>query len=640
MGRYAVTLENELIGKFQVGDWRVDPSLNTLALNGTTIRVEPKVMEVLVCLASQPGEAVPKEKILGTVWPETFVSDDVLTRSVSELRRVFEDDAKEPRFIQTVPKRGYRLVAPVARTNGSSPALLPASTECGPARAGQRPSWVRGLAGLGAGVVLLSMFFALKGDGLRGWLSREPGLPPIHSLAVLPLQNLSRDSAQEYFADAMTEELITELSRISALNVISRTSVMPYKESKKSLPEIARELHADAIVEGSILRSGDRVRITAQLIYAANDTNVWAESYDRDLQDLLTLQSAVATAIASEIRVKLTTQEQARLGKARRLNLQALEAYLRGNRQLELSDVLEWTKGKQKLYVDGMKVAQSSFEQAIQIDPYYAPAYVGLAKSVQWDPVSAERIESAREALYRAITLDESLAEAHLELAELLYHRDWNWSAAEKELQHSIELNPSFAHAHAQYADYLDAMGRLEEGMREFQLVLTLDPGHEWVPNTYYRRRQYDQAIEVYQNNIKLGVFGIYAHWDLGHAYAAAGRHDDAIREFAEMMRMLAFRETANAMDRALMKQGYKAAYREWALALEHADADGTFVPPAFIAFVHGLSGQKDRAFAWLEKAYQVRDGNLTDLNSDPIWDALRSDPRFKDLVKRVGLPR
>jgi len=638
--RYPVTWEKELNGKFQVGDWRVDPSLNTLALNGTTIRVEPKVMEVLVCLASQPGEPVSKEKILSAVWPETFVSDDVLIRSVSELRRVFEDDAKQPRFIQTIPKRGYRLVAPVARTNGGWPASMAASTEWEPARAGHQPSWVRGLAGLGGAVLLLSMFFVLKGDGLRGWLSRKAGLPPIHSLAVLPLQNLSGDPAQEYFADAMTEELITELSRISALNVISRTSVMPYKESKKSLPAIARELHADAIVEGSILRSGDRVRVTAQLIYAANDTNVWAESYDRDLQDLLTLQSAVASAIASEIRVKLTTQEQARLGKARRLNLQALEVYLRGNRQLELSDALEWTNGKQKLYIDGMKAAQSCFEQAIQIDPYYAPGYVGLAKSVQWDPVSPERIESAREALHRAIALDESLADAHLELAELLYHRDWNWSAAETELRHSIELNPSFAHAHAQYADYLDAMGRFEEGLREFQLVLALDPGHEWVPNTYYRRRQYDQAIEMYQNDVKLGVFGIYAHWDLGHAYAAAGRHDEAVREFAEMMRMLEFRETANAMDRALLQQGYRAAYREWALAFEHLDAGGRFVPPAFIAFVHGLSGQKDRAFAWLEKAYQVRDGNLTDLNSDPIWDALRSDPRFEDLVKRVGLPR
>jgi tetratricopeptide (TPR) repeat protein len=226
-----------------------------------------------------------------------------------------------------------------------------------------------------------------------------------------------------------------------------------------------------------------------------------------------------------------------------------------------------------------------------------------------------------------------------LELAELLYHTEWNWSAAERELRRSINLNPSFAHAHAQYADYLDAMGRLDEGMREFQLVLSLDPGHEWVPNSYYRRKQYDRAIELYQNDIKRGIFGIYAHWDLGHGYEAAGRHDEAIREFAQMLRMLEYRDLADNMERVLARRGYKAAYREWGRAFERLDAKGLFVPPAFIAFVHGLSGENDRAFDFLEKAYKVRDGNLTDLNSDPIWDPIRADPRFRDLVRRVGLP-
>jgi TolB-like protein/DNA-binding winged helix-turn-helix (wHTH) protein/tetratricopeptide (TPR) repeat protein len=624
-------LEKELSGKFQVGDWRVDPRLNALSLNGTSIRVEPKVMEVLVCLASHPGEPVTKEKILQSVWPDTFVSDDVLVRSISELRRVFEDDAKEPRFIQTIPKRGYRLVAPVVPVNGTPPETHELAT----AAANRfRPVQI-----LGAVAAILFLVLVIRnGKDLRARFSGD-GLPPIHSLAVLPLQNLSGDSGQEYFADAMTEELITELSRISALNVISRTSVMPYKDSKKSLPEIARELHADAIVEGSILRSGDRVRVTAQLIYAPKDTNVWAQTYDRDLEDVLTLQSAVATAIANEVRVKLTTEEQSRLTKARRLNLRAMEAYLQGNRQLEIADPLEWTNGKQKLYLEAMNAAQISFEEAIRIDREYAPAYVGLAKSVQWDPLSPDRIERARAALLQAIALDENLAEAHLELAELLYHRDWNWPAAEKELQRSIQLNASFAHAHAQYADYLDAMGRFDEGTREFQLVLALDPGHEWVPNTYYRRRQYDQAIELYQNDVKRGIFGLYAHWDLGHAYEAAGRHDEAVREFSEMMRLLDFQEGASEMEKALTKHGYRAAYHEWALTFERLDAHGVFVPPAFIAFVHGFTDEKDRAFAWLEEAYKVHDGNLTDLNSDPVWDPLRSDPRFTDLVKRVGLP-
>ena len=623
-------------GGFRLGPWLVEPSLNSVSNNGTSLRLEPKVMEVLVCLSHHPGEPVSKEQLLQTVWPGTFVSDDVLTRSISELRRVFEDDPKESRFIQTIPKRGYRLVAPVepAKTVFTKHPEPPSASVA--SRLSGRRLWF--LASLVSAVVVSGGLIVWKARDLSVWLMTS-GPPPIHSLAVLPLQNLSGDPAQEYFADAMTEELITELSRISALSVISRTSVMPYKESKKSLPEIARELHADAIVEGSVLRSGDRVRITAQLIYAANDSNVWAQSYDRDLQDVFALQSAVANAIVNEIRAKMTAQEQARLAKTPRPNLRALELYLQGNRHLQLTDPLEWTNGQYKAYLGEMRSAQNSFEQAIALDPDFARAYVGLATSLRWDPVSPDRVEKARAALLRAVALDDNLADAHLELAELLYHTDWNWSAAEKELQRSIGLNPSFAMAHAQYADYLDAMGRFDEGMREFQLVLALDPGHEWVPNSYYRRRQYDRAIELYQNDIKRGIFGIYAHWDLAHAYEAARMHDEAVRQFAEMMGMLGYREIAKSMERLLAERGHEAAYHAWARSFERLAAEGSFVPPAFIAFTYGLAGENDSAFVFLEKAYKARDGNLTDLNSDPIWDPIRSDPRFVELVAHVGLP-
>ena len=624
-------------GGFRLGPWLVEPSLNSVSNNGTSLRLEPKVMEVLVCLSHHPGEPVSKEQLLQTVWPDTFVSDDVLTRSISELRRVFEDDPKDSRFIQTIPKRGYRLVAPVEPANAVFTKPLEQPSVSVAARRGARRLWY--LASLVTAVVVSGGLMVWKARDLSAWLMKRSGPPPIHSLAVLPLQNLSGDPAQEYFADAMTEELITELSQISALSVISRTSVMPYKESKKSLPEIARELHADAIVEGSVLRSGERVRITAQLIYAANDSNVWAQTYDRDLQDVFALQSAVANAIVIEIRAKTTAQEQARLAKTPRPNLQALELYLQGNRHLQLTDPLEWTNGQYKAYLGEMRAAQNSFEQAISLDPDFARAYVGLAISLRWDPISAERLEKSRAALRQAIALDDSLADAHLELAELLYHTDWNWAAAEKELQRSIELNPSFAMAHAQYADYLDAMGRFDEGMREFQVVLALDPGHEWVPNSYYRRRQYDRAIELYQNDIKRGIFGIYAHWDLAHAYEAAGMHDEAVRQFAEMMGMLGYREIAKSMKQMLTQQGYKAAYHQWARSFERLAANGSFVPPAFIAFTYGLAGENDSAFDFLEKAYNARDGNLTDLNSDPIWDPIRSDARFPDLVRRVGLP-
>jgi transcriptional activator of cad operon len=280
-------------GDFHVGPWLVQPSLNAVSHNGTSYRLEPKVMEVLVCLASHPGEPLSKEQLLSAVWPHTFVSDDVLIRSISELRRVLEDNPKEPRFIQTIPKRGYRLVMQVARTDGSSAELTLSDNTC---RASS-DSAVRAVIAIGAVTLLLGVLTAWKASDLRGWMRASSDLPPVHSLAVLPLKNLSGDAAQEYLADGMTDELITYLSQVPGLRVISYTSVVPYKDSRKSLPAIAGELVVDGVVEGSVQRLGDRVRVNAQLIYASQDTNVWAQSYDRDFKDALALQSTLADAM-------------------------------------------------------------------------------------------------------------------------------------------------------------------------------------------------------------------------------------------------------------------------------------------------------------------------------------------------------
>ena len=455
---------------FRVGPWLVQPSLNAISENGTSTRLEPKVMEVLVCLSNRAGESITKEELLRTVWPDTFVSDDVLKRSISELRRVFGDDAHESRVIETIPKRGYRLVAAVKPVNGHSPAdvghLHTLKTEAAQARPAM-PQFRVGLIALGIVVVICGLLLALNVGGARDRLLGRNALPPIRSLAVLPLQNLSGDSSQDYFADGMTEELITQLSRLSSLRVISRTSVMRYKNASRPLPDIARELGVEGIIEGSVLRSADRVRITAQLIYAPQDKNIWAQSYERDLHDVLTLQSTVASTIADAIRVQMTPTEQAQLKVSRPVNLAAHEAYLQGQYHLQKAADAQFRKGKGTLNATEARRAEEYFRLAIRQDPDYAPPYVGLWEVDGNGPLHpADWTPAAKPMLLKALQIDDSLAEAHRGLAMAL-RCEWDWKGAEKEYLRAIQFEPSNVNAHADYASLLSSAEGRVEGPRE-----------------------------------------------------------------------------------------------------------------------------------------------------------------------------
>jgi TolB-like protein/DNA-binding winged helix-turn-helix (wHTH) protein len=441
-----------------------------LSLNGSTTRIEPKVMEVLVCLASHLGEAVSKEKILQTVWPDTFVSDDVLVRSISELRRVFEDDAKEPRFIQTIPKRGYRLVAPVAWID-SAAASRPA-TEIADSRSLIKHNWKLAWLAVAGLVPLCGILVGFNIGDLRDRMFGRN--PPIHSLAVLPLKNFSDDAAQKYFASGMTEELITDLSQISALKVISRTSSEVYGNTHKTLPEIARELNVDAIVEGSVVRSGNHVRVTAQLIYAPQDKNLWARSYERNVEDSLVLQSMLAKAVADEIRVQVAPGERSRLSGRPVVSAQVLDAYLEGNYHLH-------QVGRGSVDEENDKAALA-FQRAIKEDPTFVPAYIGLAYAhapilrgqFRMKP-SPEDYEIRKAAAEKAVELDPDSPEVHSLLADVDCE-EWKWSQAEEELRRAIVLNPNSAEAHDDYGTFLFAMGRQDEGMREQELAQQLDP--------------------------------------------------------------------------------------------------------------------------------------------------------------------
>jgi TolB-like protein/DNA-binding winged helix-turn-helix (wHTH) protein/tetratricopeptide (TPR) repeat protein len=624
---------------FRVGPWLVQPSLNAVSQNGTSVRLEPKVMEVLVCLSGRAGEPVTKEELLQTVWRDTFVSDDVLKRSVSELRRVFGDDAHESRVIETIPKRGYRFVAAVEPANGQAWESIRPQTiraELSRPQAARRKRNV-GFIAVGIFVVVGGLLLAFNAAGVRDRLLGKSALPPIRSLAVLPLQNLSGDPSQDYFADGMTEELITELSRLSSLRVISRTSVMRYKNANRPLPDIAKELGVEGIVAGSVLRSADRIRITAQLIYAPQDKNIWAQSYERDLHDVLTLQSTVASTIADAIRVQMTPTELAQLKVSRPVNLAAHEAYLHGQSHLQKAAEAQFKKGKGTLNAMEARRAEEYFRLAIRQDPDYAPPYVGLSEAAGNGPYPADGVPKAKPMLLKALQIDESLAEAHRGLAGVL-RCELDWNGAEKEYLRAIQLEPSNVNAHADYASLLSSSeGRVDEATREFEVAQRLDPKNDHMADAFFEMRQYDRAIELYQSQSQVRPSDFGPHMQLAYLYALTGRHGEAISEWRKMATLLEYKEMAEAIGRAYKAAGYENALRVFTKHLE-AYSRKAYIPPWFVASLYEYMGDDDQTFTWLEKAYKSRDG--TDSLFDPQWDPVRSDPRFKDLIRRVGLPR
>jgi len=394
-------------GQIHVGPWLVEPSLNIVSRNGTAVHLEPKVMEVLLCLATHAGEVVSKEELLKAVWPDTFVTDDALKHCISDLRRVFEDDAREPRFIETIPKRGYRLVAPVllasGRNSSTQAAAIPAIT--GAAGTGSRRVWGWAL-GVGGAVLVAALLISL-----RDRRADAGAVPPIHSLAVLPLQNLSADPAQEYFSDGMTDALITDLAQIGSLKVISRTSIVHYKKTDKTLPEIAGELKVDGIVEGTVQRDGDRVRITAQLIYAPSDKHLWAKSYERDMRDVLGLEQDVAEDITHQVQARLMFAKPAFPSQPRLVKPEVLEAYIQGNYHLQGSG-----RGGGE---EEVTEAEKYFQRAIDLDPNFAPAYIGLARAHNsLSRGGPEDLAIMRSAAEKAVALDPSSSDAVLTLEQ------------------------------------------------------------------------------------------------------------------------------------------------------------------------------------------------------------------------------
>jgi TolB-like protein/Tfp pilus assembly protein PilF len=561
------------------GAFELDLRARELRKQGTKIRLQEQPFQILAILLEHPGEVVTREALRSRLWAsDTFVDfDHGLNKAINKLREALEDSVETPHLIKTLAKRGYQFVGDL---------------KCSPER--------------------------------------------IESLLVLPLENLSGDPEQEYFADGLTEALITKLARINALRVLSRTTAMHYKRVRKPLPEIARELQIEGVVEGTVLRSEERVRICAQLIYAPTDTHLWAESYERDMRNILGLQSEVAQAIAREVQVKLTPQEQADFAKMPPVDPEAYEACLKGR--------YHWNKRN----AEDFEKAVRYFQQAIAKDPNYALAYAGLADSLSiigfWCLVPPdEGCGRAKELALKAVEMDPVLAEAHLSLAWSTMLYGYDFSTAKKEFEMAIQLNPRFAQAHQWFGFYLATMGHCEESQAELKRAIRLDPCSSIIHWTsgfvHWRARQFDQAIEQHEKALELDPHSTQWHWGLGVACLDKCLHQRAIAEL----------QTAdNLSPNVPIIIGYLGvAYA----AAGHLDAAKNIlgqlielskqrrVNPYISGRIYAALAKKDEALGWLEIAYRQRDPWMLLLKTEAGFDELRSEPRFQDLMRRMKFP-
>jgi TolB-like protein/Flp pilus assembly protein TadD len=566
------------------GVFRLDLLSGELYKQEHKIKLQQKPFQILAALLDRPGEVVTREELRRQIWPpDTFVDfDHSLKTAISKIRDALGDSAEKPRYLETLPRRGYRFIAAVEEVPTS------ASLE----------------------------------DQIR--------------LAVLPFENLSNDREQEYFSDGITDETIVQLgsSQPRQLAVIARTSAMHYKRTDKRLDQIGQELNVNHIVEGSVRRAGDRVRITAQLVRVSDQTHLWAHSYERDLRNVLALQSEVARAISNEIQVKLTPQHWARNMSALPANRQAYEAYLRGRYYLD------------KRTQEGTQKVIDYFQEAIAHDSRYALAYAGLADGYRiqavcgWLAPSVAR-EKALPAALKALEIDDRLSEAHRALGAARFRLDWEWKQSEADLLRALELNPNDAEARRVYALYLQAVGRIEDAIAELERARELDPlsllMETAMGRTLYFARRYEAAVAQCRRALELDPDYRLAQFNLGRALVETGKGGEAIAEFKKATRRgealylggLGYayaRSEQQDRARGVLKQLETLAERNYVSAYESAK-------------VHAGLGQAERAMEWLERAYTERAVGIVVVKVDPVFDLLHSDPRFQGLLRRMGLP-
>jgi TolB-like protein/DNA-binding winged helix-turn-helix (wHTH) protein/Tfp pilus assembly protein PilF len=616
-------------------DFELDVRAGELRKRGVRLRLQGQPLQVLAALLNRAGDVVTHEELRAQIWTvDTFVDfDHSLHNAIARLREVLGDSAETPRYIETLPRRGYRFIGPVEGGAVSSPSRSAQTEQPGQVPAGLRLTKYREL--------LATTFLALLVAGLAIWLARTgahptSAAPRLNSIAVLPLENLSGDPSEEFFADGMTDQLITDLAKIGSLRVISRTSVMRYKGTRKSLPEIARELNVDAIVEGSVTRSGQRVRVTAQLVQAPTDQHLWAETYDRDLGDILKLQGEVADVIAGQVRAELTPTQQALIRRAHAVNPDAYDAYLKGR----LYFVNEFTKP------DSLKKAQRYFEESIQKDPKFALAYAGLADTYVYLTFAGalqrdQAYRSAKEALATALELDDSIGEAYDTLGVLSFEFDWDWDAADREFNRAIALAPSYSCAHEDRATFLAVIGRRTEALAELTKIDQLDYGlsvGRTESATYYELRDYPHLIEASRRGLLLDPNDWFQHFTLGVGYEGTGKVQEAISEYQKAIKISDNSQGTVALAHAYSAAGKKAQAEKILHDLERK-LNQTSASPYTMATIYAGLGEDDKAFEFLEKAYSEKSLDiLWSLKSDLLLDSLRPERRFQSLLRGMAL--
>jgi TolB-like protein/DNA-binding winged helix-turn-helix (wHTH) protein/Flp pilus assembly protein TadD len=623
----------------------LDTERQLLVRGNEAVRLRPRTYDVLVYLATHAGRLVSKQELMNAVWGDIAVTDDSLVQCLMEIRRALgvAQDA-----ITTVRGRGYLLDTTVEWIDNErrrSAHAAPVATETAhqlPPRTG-RISGARLFQIRRAQIAAIALIVLTV--GLIGWWRSADSqrtataAPAIRSIAVLPFANRSGDPEQEYLAEGITDELITELAKISALRVISRTSVMRFKATRTPLPQIARELGVDAIVEGTVVRSATRVRVTAQVIQANPERNVWADQYDRSLDDLVTLPGALTREIARAIRVTLTPQEGSRLTRVRSIDPEAHEALLKGR--------YYWSRRTEET----TRKAIGYFEQAIARDPREAMAFVGLSDSylslalteaLQEAVPPNEAFPKARAAAQKALEIDDTLGEAHASLGHIKFQYDRDWHGAEQEFKRAIELNPNYAYAHMTYALCLMWMGRLSEAIAEVVRARQLDPLFLPIGATYgfilARAGQYDRAIQECRKTLDMDPTFALAQYRLGQIYVLRGDYADAISPLKQAVRL------SNGSPRAMAELGLAYARagnareaRAIIASLEQQSKD-RYVSPFNIALVYAGLGQKEQTFEWLRRAEQERSPSLNFLVLSPAFAGMRDDPRFTRILEHIGL--
>ncbi|HJS98739.1 MAG TPA: winged helix-turn-helix domain-containing protein [Terriglobales bacterium] len=626
------------------GVFDLDLPSGELRKAGARVRLQPRLLQLLLILLERPGTVVTREELRQRLWPaDTFVDFDLsLNSALKKLRYALGDVADNPIFIETLPRRGYRFIASVTTISAASSvdavpnqnrqklqSVFPAPSSWSAWR-----SWPMSAKALAIAlplVILLALF--------AGWIRLSnggAGRGSIESLAVLPLENLSGDTTQDYFADGMTDQLITDLGQLNYLRVISRTSSMQYRGVRKPLPQIARELHVDAIVEGTIIRSGDKVRIDAQLIRVSDDRHLWAQSFQSDARDVLGLQREVANAIAKQVRSTLLPGDQVRLGIPAPASLDAYELYLRGEYYLN------------RFTSESLQQAAKYFQQAIEKDSDYAPAYCKLSGcyrilgNMGTLPLRVANMK-AKALVGKALEIDPDFGPAHSGKGWGLLLYDLDFASAGAEFKRAVELSPNSPESHQGLSDYYATVGQLQEAVHESERARNLDPLASIVNNDLCRKltfaRRYDEALAQCKANMDLDSNSARSLWIVGDVYAAKGMESEAVSSFLEALKRAGAPPHMIAAAQAGARDGGLKGYWQALVRFTPESMAKGYIGPFDAALGYTYAGDADKAMPWLEEAVKTRSFGITYLGVDPTFDPLRSDPRFVSLLKRMGLP-